>query len=297
MPAIALCAEELVSPTAGADFGWPMCFYDGFQKKLVLAPEYGGDGRKTGICATKKPPIATFPAHWAPNDVLIYGGTQFPAAYRGGAFIAFHGSWNRAPAPQAGYNIAFQPLANGRAAGRYIVFADGFAGAKRDPGGAEHRPAGLAVAPDGALFVSDDVSGRIWRIAYQGPARAPLTAANPVKPAAAAPAAPAGAVPPGFTAAQVALGDRIYHGLERGGTCAGCHGADARGSTVGPPLTGPEWLWGDGSVQAIAGVITAGVAHPRAYAGAMPPLGGADLCTADVSVVAAYVWSVGHPAK
>jgi hypothetical protein len=74
------------------------------------------------------------PGHWAPNDLLIYSGNAFPAAYRGGAFVAFHGSWNRAPEPQGGYNVVFQPLADGKAAGPYVVFADGFAGAVKQPG-------------------------------------------------------------------------------------------------------------------------------------------------------------------
>jgi glucose/arabinose dehydrogenase len=98
-------AEELVELYQGADYGWPECYFDDAQQKLVLAPEYGGDGGKTiGPCAKKQGPVASFPAHWAPNDLLLYYGAQFPAAYRGGAFIAFHGSWNRAPFPQGGYN-------------------------------------------------------------------------------------------------------------------------------------------------------------------------------------------------
>ena len=122
-------AEELVQLRQGADFGWPECYYDNAQNKLVLAPEYGGDGGKAvGVCAQKQAPVAAFPGHWAPNDLLIYTGTAFPKPYQGGAFIAFHGSWNRAPEPQGGYNVVFQPLASGKAAGKFIVFAAGFAG-------------------------------------------------------------------------------------------------------------------------------------------------------------------------
>ncbi len=143
-------AEELVQLRRGADFGWPECYYDYDQKKLVLAPEYGGDGGKTvGVCAQKQAPVAAFPAHWAPNDLVIYEGRQFPAAYKDGAFIAFHGSWNRAPAPQGGYNVVFQPLAGGKASGPFVVYADGFAGAHKEPGRATYRPTGLAVGPDG----------------------------------------------------------------------------------------------------------------------------------------------------
>ncbi|MGH8431937.1 MAG: PQQ-dependent sugar dehydrogenase, partial [Solimonas sp.] len=164
-----LPAEELVELRPGADYGWPECYYDQYQQKLVLAPEYGGNGGKTvGICAERQDPVAAFPGHWAPNALAIYLGTKFPAGYRGGAFIVFHGSWNRAPLPQGGYNVVFQPMANGKASGPFVVFADGFAGQYKEPGRAAFRPSGLAVAPDGALYVSDDVHGRIWRITYNG---------------------------------------------------------------------------------------------------------------------------------
>ena len=134
-------AEELVLLQRGADFGWPECYYDYDQKKLVLAPEYGGDGGKTsGVCAQKQEPVAAFPAHWAPNDMLIYEGNQFPTAYKDGAFIAFHGSWNRAPVAAEGYNVVFQPLADGKASGPFVVFADGFAGADKQPGRALPSP-------------------------------------------------------------------------------------------------------------------------------------------------------------
>jgi glucose/arabinose dehydrogenase len=163
-----LPAEELLRVRAGADYGWPECYFDEVQGKLVLAPEYGGDGGKAvGVCAQKQAPVASFPAHWAPNDVVIYTGTGFPARYRDGAFIAFHGSWDRAPYPQGGYNVVFQPLRNGATTSRCEVFADGFAGAVKQPGSADHRPSGVAVGPDGALYVSDDSHGRIYRITYQ----------------------------------------------------------------------------------------------------------------------------------
>jgi glucose/arabinose dehydrogenase len=66
---------------SGGDYGWPECYYDGMQKKLVLAPEYGGDGGKAvGVCATKMAPVAAFPAHWAPNGMVRYDKKQFPTA-------------------------------------------------------------------------------------------------------------------------------------------------------------------------------------------------------------------------
>src|SRR5258708_15151308 len=167
----------------GGDYGWPECYYDTVQKKLVLAPEYGGDGgKKVGVCGSKTAPVAHFPAHWGPNGMARYDKKQFPARYRDGVFIAFHGSWNRAPYAQGGYNIVFQPLAGAQASGTCEVFADGFAGGIKTPEGAVHRPSGVAVGPDGSLYVSDDIGGRIYRIVYQsssksGPKGAPCAKA------------------------------------------------------------------------------------------------------------------------
>ena len=169
-----LPAEELLKIEQGGDYGWPYCYYDGSRKKLVLAPEYGGDGGKAvGECASKKGPEAFFPAHWAPDGVLFYSGSVFPAHYNGGAFIAFHGSWNRAPGPQQGYNVVFVPFTGGKAVdpAKYEIFADGFAGANKQPDAAAHRPTGVAQGPDGALYITDDKGGRVWRVVYKGTAR------------------------------------------------------------------------------------------------------------------------------
>jgi glucose/arabinose dehydrogenase len=293
-----LPSEVLVEVKEGADYGWPACYYDPVQGKLVLAPEYGGDGGKTvGQCADKTPPAAAFPAHWAPNDVAIYNGAQFPAAWRGGAFIAFHGSWNRAPGPQGGYALVFQPLADGKAAGDYVVFADGFAGAEKAPGRAAHRPSGLAVGPDGALYVSDDVKGRIWRITHLGEgaptAIAAAPAPAPVQLAASIPLAEL-KLPPGSSAEQLALGEKIYRGQAAGGTCMGCHGSDGAGTQVGANLVDAAWLHSDGSLAGIRGTIVKGVAMAKQSIGAMPPLGAAPLQPADVDAVTAYVWAIGH---
>lgn len=164
-------AEQLMQVNAGDDFGWPYCYYAVEPKKLVDAPEYGGDGTKFVRCANKKAPVAVYPGHWAPMSLLFYGGSSFPAKYRDGAFIAFHGSWNRAPEPQEGYRVVFQPLSNGASSGAYETFADGFSGvpaAQVQPGTAKHRPMGLATGPDGALYVTDDLGGRIYRITHRG---------------------------------------------------------------------------------------------------------------------------------
>jgi glucose/arabinose dehydrogenase len=166
-----LPAEELLKIEQGGDYGWPNCYFDNQQAKLVLAPEYGGDGGKAvGDCATKKGPEAYFPAHWAPDGLMFYTGSLFPARYKGGAFIAFHGSWNRAPGPQEGYNVVFVPFAGGKPAdpAKYETFADGFAGAEKQPDRAAHRPTGLAQGPDGALYIADDKGGRIWKVTYKG---------------------------------------------------------------------------------------------------------------------------------
>jgi len=165
-----LPAEEFLAVHAGDDFGWPYCYYDQFLKSRVLAPEYGGDGRKLGDCGQYAQPIAAFPGHWAPESVLFYSGSGFPGHYREGAFITFHGSWNRAPLPQAGYKVVFLPFKDGKPAGPYEIFADGFAGTDNlvSPSDARFRPMGLAEGPDGSLYVGDTQHGRIWRIVYSG---------------------------------------------------------------------------------------------------------------------------------
>jgi len=310
-----LPAEELLLLKPGGDYGWPECYYDGVQQKLVLAPEYGGDGgKRVGVCANKLGPIAALPAHWAPNAMVRYENNQFPARYRNGVFIAFHGSWDRAPYPQGGYNVVFQPLLGDHGSGNCEIFADGFAGASKTPDGAAHRPSGLAVGPDGSLYVSDDIRGRIYRIVYQGGAgsgaavtpcpsgsapagevvEAPAKPPEGTHPNAGAAAAGKLPVPEGATAAMVALGDRIYHGEVGGAPCAGCHGASAKGSPLGPNLTSGKWLWSDGSYAGILRTIREGVPQPKEYRSPMPPMGGAQLTPDQLSAVAAYVWALSH---
>jgi glucose/arabinose dehydrogenase len=162
-----LPAEELFQAKKGSDFGWPYCYYDGQQKLKVQSPEYGGDGKKTTGCESKGQPIYAFPAHWAPNALLFYTGDQFPAKYKNGAFIAFHGSWNRAPKEQGGFSVVFLPFKDGMPSGEYEIFADGFAGENKTPSGARFRPCGLAQGADGSLYVSEDQKGRVWKVVYK----------------------------------------------------------------------------------------------------------------------------------
>ena len=164
-----LPAEEFLRVNDGDNFGWPFCYYDPMQNQKVLAPEYGGDGEEVGRCADMEDPIMAFPAHWAPNDLIFYQSDQFPDQYQDGAFIAFHGSWNRAPLPQKGYLIAFVPMENGMPTGDYERFAEEFAGEGGEiasPSDAEFRPTGLAAGQDGSMYITDDVKGRIWRVFY-----------------------------------------------------------------------------------------------------------------------------------
>jgi glucose/arabinose dehydrogenase len=163
-----LPAEEFFLVEDGDFFGWPYCYYDQFRKQKMLAPEYGGNAAIAGRCASSKNPIMAFPGHMAPNSLLFYTGNMFPERYRDGAFIAFHGSWNRSPLEQKGFFVAFVPFKNGLPSGEMEIFADGFAGVKvvKSPNDAVHRPMGLAQGPDGSLFVSDSEDGCIWRIIY-----------------------------------------------------------------------------------------------------------------------------------
>jgi glucose/arabinose dehydrogenase len=163
-----LPSEALYKLKEGDNAGWPYIYYDHIQKKKILAPEYGGDGKKESE-KDFLDPIMGFPGHMAPNGLLFYTGKMFPERYRNGAFIAFHGSWNRSPEPQEGYYVVFVPFKDGKPTGKWEVFADGFSGVDKvmSTREAQHRPCGLAQGPDGALYVTDDTKGTIYKISYR----------------------------------------------------------------------------------------------------------------------------------
>lgn len=164
-----LPSEEFLKIDDQDNFGWPYCYNDHLQGEKVLAPEYGGDGKEIGRCEQYEAPIMAFPGHWAPNDLMFYRGDMMPEKYHNGAFIAFHGSWNRAPEPQAGYKVVFVPFEGNMPSGDYEEFADHFAGDGEDfqsPQEAEYRPMGLSQDKEGAIYVTDSNVGRIWKITY-----------------------------------------------------------------------------------------------------------------------------------
>ncbi|MBL9214705.1 MAG: c-type cytochrome [Opitutaceae bacterium] len=211
-----LPAEEFHQLREGLDLGWPYTYYDPVRRARMVAPEFGGDGRRRAEPGRYPDPLVAFPAHWAPLQMAAYTGTQFPARYRGGLFVAFHGSWNRAPLPQRGYNVCFIPFVAGRPTGGYEVFADGFAGRASiaSPREARYRPGGVAVGPDGSLYVGDTRSGRIWRIFYTGEAAAVPAAGT---------AAPAGGTEP-VRPIRHPEGRGLYTQV-----CASCHMPDGGG--------------------------------------------------------------------
>jgi glucose/arabinose dehydrogenase len=159
-------AETLYELHKGSDAGWPFVYYDPFLKKKMLAPEYGGDGKTAGDAKYQDPAVA-FPAHLAPNDLLFYTGNMFPARYKNGAFIAFH---SQSQLLKKGYLVAFVPFKNGKPSGEWEIFADNFTGVDlaKPAGPFRYRPTGLAQGPDGALYVSDDLKGAIFKITYAG---------------------------------------------------------------------------------------------------------------------------------
>lgn len=232
-----LPAEEFLQIDEGDDFGWPYCYYDQYQEKKLLCPEYGGDGKIQGRCEGVKAPIVAFPGHLAPNDLVFYDGDQFPERYKNGAFIAFHGSWNRLGFNQAGFAVYFVPMENGLPSGAWEVFASGFEGPTPVPGTnkANFRPTGLAIGPDGSLYISDSVKGRIWRVMYYGQ-DAPVVEAP-----SADLAADAETGSPVEVHAELLAGKKVYDQF-----CKACHMDDGAGvQGMNPPLVGTDWVLGD----------------------------------------------------
>jgi glucose/arabinose dehydrogenase/cytochrome c5 len=235
-----LPAEEFHQLKEGLNLGWPYTYYDPLLKARMVSPEFGGDGKQRAETGKYPDPLIAFPAHWAPLQMAYYNGAQFPERYRGGMFVTFHGSWNRAPLPQRGYNVAFIPFgSDGQPTGQYEVFADNFAGRSNftSPGDARYRPGGVAVGPDGSLYIADTEKGRIWRVIYVGD-----------KTVTSAPAAKAAAVAnvlaksgtPGAAAANP-RGKALYAQL-----CAVCHMAEGGGvPSIQPALTENSVVRGD----------------------------------------------------
>ena len=139
----------------GANYGWPFC-HNGWLED----PDMGFEGSCEGIPT----PEVEMQAHSAPLGLAFYTGHTFPAEYQGDLFVAFHGSWNRTEL--TGYKVVHIPFANGQVAGELTDFAWGWLDMATDE--VYGRPVGLAVGPDGALYVSDDKGGFIYRISYVG---------------------------------------------------------------------------------------------------------------------------------
>lgn len=286
-----LPAEEFVRATEGADFGWPYCYYDQLQGKKVLAPEYGGDGETVGRCSQYDDPVIGFPGHFAPNDLMFYRGDQFPDRYQHGAFIAFHGSTIRNPYPQAGYFVAFVPFEEDAFSGEWEVFANGFAGVDpiENTSDAAHRPVGLAMGPDGALYVTESNEGKIWRITYTGDREsfgtAQLARMEEEKRAASNIRTP-------DEEADNLQGDALLAGEEIYTTyCAACHQRDGEGSSPRyPPLTRTDWVTGD--KQRLISVIVNGLEGPievkgEPYDNTMPQH--SFLSDEEIAAVATYI--------
>ena len=273
-------AEEFHLLKRGVNMGWPYTYWDPIKNARMVAPEFGGDNRKRDPNPAYDKPLIAFPAHWAPLQMCVYEGTQFPEKYRGGMFIAFHGSWNRAPRPQAGYKIVFIPFdAQGMPTGDYQTFADGFPGVEyfTDTNDARYRPSGVAVGPDGSLYVSETERGRIWRIIYTG------EAAHALKPT-----LQATTHMPAFAPKEADTpGGRIYAAV-----CAACHMPNGSGvPNMQPPLAGSPIVAGD--TAQLINVLLKGPAAvlPKErlnYQNVMPPFGPV-YSDADIASVINYV--------
>jgi len=279
-------AECMYALNKDDNAGWPFIYYDRLQKKKILAPEYGGDGKKEGS-SEYIDPAAAYPAHMAPNGLLFYTGNQFPVKYKNGAFIAFHGSWNRSPEPQAGYFVVFQHFKNGMPSGDWEVFADNFSGSpeKTASGRGDHRPCGLAQSSDGSLYVTDDVKGTIFKIFYNKKdsvvkkiaAKSISTKrATTVKKAATPASTKISAITkPVVKAAPVSKGSLNAGKAIYTQSCVTCHQADGGGvGNLNPSIIKTSYVLGNKT--RLINVVLKGLSQQdvdgEKYSNAMPPL-------------------------
>ncbi len=268
-----LPSEIMAKVKEGDDYGWPYAYYDQMLGKNVLQPGYGGDGKIIGRASKFTNPVFGFPGHWAPMDILFYQGNQFPGRYKKGAFVAFHGSTDRSPYPQAGYIVCFVPFEDGKPNGTWEVFADGFTKVDTviNTSEAVYRPMGLATGPDGSLYISESNKGKIWRVMYKGDKEKfsmdQLVAMEKRK-----------------SRSHIKTPDEVHDNLQRGDRlkgsilyksyCVSCHLTDGKGDNNRyPPLAGSEWVKGDTDklidivLNGMQGKITV---NDRTYSGIMP---------------------------
>lgn len=240
-----LPSEILAKVTEGSDFGWPYAYYDQLQGKNVLQPGYGGDGKIVGRASEFNTPAFGFPGHWAPMDIHFYTGDQFPVRYKNGAFIAFHGSTDRSPYPQAGYIVCFIPFENGKPNGDWEVFADGFTKVDTviNTSDAKYRPMGLAQGPDGSLYISESNKGKIWRVMYK---KDKTKFTNDALAKMEARKSRSYIRTPDPEKDNMQRGDRLKGGILYDTYCISCHQKDGKGDNNRfPPLSGSEWVTGD----------------------------------------------------
>lgn len=147
--------ENIYVVRDGADYGWPTC-----HSGRIVDPDLGSAGDCEGVAQ----PVVEMQAHSAPLGIAFYDGEMFPVEYRGDLFIAFHGSWNRSV--PTGYKVVRLPFEESQPAGAVVDFASGWLDTESYE--SSGRPVDVLVGADGALYVSDDKGGYIYRIIYGG---------------------------------------------------------------------------------------------------------------------------------